>query len=140
VFHQIVIDPNMLRFLWFDDVGKENPVMVQYQFCRLVFGLTPSPAILTEVINHHITCYLMTELRMVETLSNGFYVDDFTCGAYSIGDGFDSYRKAKHFMNQGGLFNLHKWKTNSRILQQKIDAEEGAAANDMRELKLLGVS
>ena len=51
----------MLRFLWFDDVGKENPVMVQYQFCCLVFGLTPSPAILTEVINHHITRYLMTE-------------------------------------------------------------------------------
>ena len=76
-FHQIVIDlkdRNMLRFLWFDDVGKENPVIVQYQFCRLIFGLTPSPAILTEVINHHITRYLMTEPKTVEILSNGFYV------------------------------------------------------------------
>ena len=51
----------------------------------------------------------MTEPRIVETLSNGFYVDDFTCGASSIEEGFDSYQKAKHLMNQGG-FNLRKWK------------------------------
>ena len=42
-------------------------------------------------------------------------------------------------MNQGG-FNLRKWKTNSRILQQRIDAVEGEAVNEMLELKLLGVS
>ena len=47
-------------------------MMVQYQFCHLVFGLTPSPAILTGVINHYITRYLLTELTIVETLSNGF--------------------------------------------------------------------
>ena len=141
-FYQIVIDPknrNMLRFLWFDNVGKENPVTVQYQFCRLVFGLTPSPAILTGIINHHLTRYLLTEPTIVETLSNGFYVDDFTCDASSVEEGFNIYQKAKHLMNQGG-FNLHKWKTNSRILQQRIDAVEGEAVNEMFELKLLGVS
>ena len=96
-FRQIVIDPkdrNMLRFLWFDDVGKENPVTVQYQFCHLVFDLTPSPAILTGIINDHITRYLLTEPTIVETLSNGFYVDDFTCGASSIKEGFNMYQKA----------------------------------------------
>ena len=72
-------------------------------------------------------------------LSNGFYVDDFTCRASLIEEGFDSYQKAKHLMNQVG-FNIRKWKTNSRILQQSIDTKEGAAANDIRELKLLGVS
>ena len=48
-FHQIKIDPDdrrMLRFLWVDDITKEKPKIVHYQFCRLVFGLTPSPAIL----------------------------------------------------------------------------------------------
>ena len=118
-FHQVVIDPkdcNMLRFLWFDDIGKENPVTVQYQFCRLVFGLTPSPAILTEVINHHLTHYLLTEPKIVEILSNGFYVDDLTCGASSVEEGFHIYQKAKLLMKQGG-FNLRKWKTNSRRLQ-----------------------
>ena len=42
-------------------------------------------------------------------------------------------------MNQGG-FNLRKWKTNSKILQQRIVAVEGEAVNEMLELKLLGLS
>ena len=48
-FHQIEIDPDdrrMLRFLWVDDITKDKPDIVHYQFSRLVFGLTPSPAIL----------------------------------------------------------------------------------------------
>ena len=105
-------------------------MLARRTLCRLVFGLTPSPAILTGVINHHITRYLLTELTIVETLSNG---------ASSIEEGFNVYQKIKHLMNQGG-FNLRKWKTNSRILQQRIDAVEGKAVNEMLELKLLGVS
>ena len=49
-FHQIAIDPkdrDALKFLWIDDASKPNPKVVKYRFCRLVFGLTPSPAILT---------------------------------------------------------------------------------------------
>ena len=47
-FHQIVVNPadrDMLQFLWLEDSNDERTV-VQYQFCQLVFGLTPSPAIL----------------------------------------------------------------------------------------------
>jgi len=52
------------------------------------------------VINHHITHYLLTELTTVETLANGSYVDDFTCGASSIEEGLEIYQKAKHLMKQ----------------------------------------
>ncbi len=41
-------DRDFLRFLWFDDISKDKPSIVQYRFCRLVFGLTCSPAILGE--------------------------------------------------------------------------------------------
>ena len=75
-------------------------MVVQYQFCHLIFGLTPSPAILTEVINHHITHYLLTEPTMAEILLNGFYLDDFTCGVKSVEEGFNTYLKAKHLMKQ----------------------------------------
>ena len=49
-FYQILIAPDdrkLLRFLWVDDVFKDNPTVKQYQFRRLPFGLTPSPAILS---------------------------------------------------------------------------------------------
>ena len=139
-FHQIVVSPkdrNMLRFLWFDDIGKQNPQIIQYQFCRLVFGLTPSPAILNETIHHHVTRYLLTEPVIAEILASGFYVDDFTSGAQTVEEGFNIYQKARYLMKQGG-FNLRKWRTNSKNLQQKINLMQGESS-ESQKVRLLGV-
>jgi len=97
-FHQIVVKPddrNMLKFLWFDDIESPKPQIVQYRFCYLVFSLTPSQTILTETINHHIICYLMTEHNIAEILANEFYADDFKSGTQTIEKGFNLYQKAK---------------------------------------------
>ena len=59
-FHQIMINTNdrdMLRLLWVDDITSREPQVVQYRFCRLVFGITPSPAILQCVIRLHLSRY-----------------------------------------------------------------------------------
>ena len=56
-FYQVKIaqeDRRMARFPWFDDPNKERRTIRKYQFCRLVFGLVSSPAILTTVIQHHL--------------------------------------------------------------------------------------
>ena len=31
-----------LRFLWFDDVSKNNPEIVKYRFTRVIFDSSPS--------------------------------------------------------------------------------------------------
>ena len=51
-------DRDMLRFLWFKNIESHDPELVQLRFCRLVFGLRPSPAILGATINQHLdtTC------------------------------------------------------------------------------------
>ena len=139
-FHQIAVKPsdrNMLKFLWYNNIELQQPHIVQYRFCRLVFGLTPSPAILTETIHHHITRYLMTEPDIAEKLASGFYVDDFTSGAQTIEEGLKLYLRARQLMKQGG-FNLRKWKTNSKPLQQKINAA-AEEESDTPDVKLLGV-
>ena len=41
------IDRDMLRFLWFKEPNDLNSELVHYRFARLVFGLRPSPAILS---------------------------------------------------------------------------------------------
>lgn len=46
-------DRNMLRFLWFDDPGRDIPKIAQFRFNRLLFGLRPSPSILGATIAHH---------------------------------------------------------------------------------------
>ena len=70
-FHQVKIAPEdrrMVRFLWFDDLSKERPVIRKYQFCRLVFGLVSSPATLTSVLQHHLTVNEEKEPKIMSLL------------------------------------------------------------------------
>ena len=145
-FHQIMIeleDRNMLRLLWFDKVQEADPKIVQYRFCRLVFGLTPSPAILQGVIQHHLSRQRSNDPVVIELLSNTLYVDDFPGGASDVEGGYHLYCQSK---KKGG-FNLRKWRTNDSTLQQMIDRTEGEAAKNIpvsqpavdKPLKILGL-
>ena len=48
---------NMLRFLWLKDRYVLDSEVVQLQFCRLVFGLRPSPSILGATLTHHLDAH-----------------------------------------------------------------------------------
>jgi len=50
-------DRDMLRFLWFKEPYKAESEVAHFRFTRLVFGLRPSPAILSCVISHHLNKY-----------------------------------------------------------------------------------
>ena len=52
-------DRNFVRFLWFDDIHKENPSIVEYPFAHLVFGLTCSPSLLNTTAHHQLTKTLL---------------------------------------------------------------------------------
>ena len=109
-FHQIQINPDdrrMLRFLWFDDIFKEQPKIVQYQFCRLVFGLTPSPTILSSLIQHHLEINKEKEPHIASLLQDSFYVDDFVGGATDDRHALEIYEKSSKIMKDGG-FTLRK--------------------------------
>ena len=143
-FHQIVIDEgdrDFLRFLWFDNITDIKPRIIQYRFTRLVFGLTPSPAILNSVIQTHLTRFLLSEPILSRQLAEGLYVDDFTCGAGTVEEGFSIYKGAKQLMKRGG-FNLRKWHSNSVDLQQRIDQLENANKSQSysTQVKILGIS
>ena len=109
-------DWNMLRLLWFNGVQGTKPEIVQYRFCRLVFGLTPSPAILQGVIQHHLSRQKTSDPVVIELLSNTLYVDDFPEGADDVKKGYHLYCESKDIMKKGG-FNLRKWRTNDSLLQ-----------------------
>ncbi|XP_068734616.1 uncharacterized protein [Montipora capricornis] len=71
-------DRDMVRFLWFKDPSNPNSEIVQLRFTRLVFGLRPSPAILTSTIRHHRDAHVSEEFKpdFIELLKNSLYVDD----------------------------------------------------------------
>ena len=135
-FHQIQINPDdraMLRFLWFDDISKDHPEIVQYQFCRLVFGLTPSPAILSSLIQHHLELNKEKEPQIVSLLQDSFYVDDFVGGASHDDLAIEIYEKSKGIMNAGG-FALRKWTSNSKAFRERVAVDTQVAILKPKEL------
>ena len=141
-FHQIIINPedrDMLRMLWYENINLTPKEIVQYRFCRLVFGLTPSPAILRGVIRHHLLQYRGSHTQVAQFLLDTLYVDDLPGGATDDKNGFEFYQQAKEIMKIGG-FNLRKWRSNSHTLQQQIsEAEEEAVSEVPRVVRVLGL-
>ena len=90
---------DMLRFLWFKNPIETTPEVIQLRFCRLVFGLRPSPSILGSTIRYHLdSCEkLNPELSyVISLLRERLYVDDFLGGA-------DSIKKAEEIYNGTNL-------------------------------------
>ena len=130
-FHQILIAPDdrkMLRFLWFDDVFKDNPTIEQYQFRRLPFGLTPSPAILSTIIHHHLSPRDQKDGEVGSLLKESLYVDDFAGGAYNDDEAVEVYQTSQHIMDAGG-FRLRKWHSNSSYVRDIIANDLDAGLN-----------
>lgn len=110
----ISIDPSngdMLRFLWVKDLGDLNSKILEMRFCRLVFGLRPSPAILGATITYHLDKFKETNREaseIVDIIKNSLYVDDFVSGRDCEQKAFKMYQGTKNITSKGG-FDLRKW-------------------------------
>ena len=120
----------MLRFLWFDDIEKDCPKIKQFQFRRLVFGLTPSPAILASTIKHHISKYEEKEPDVTSLLSSSLFVDDLAGGVFHENDTVDLYDKVQGIMKEGG-FSLRKWNSNCQSFRERIKQSEERGQSTM---------
>ena len=116
-------DRDMLRFLWFNNPEQPDSEVTHFRFTRLVFGLRPSPAILSCVISHHLRKYREKYPELVQSIENSLYVDDLIAGEETVERAFNLYSKAKKFMADGN-FNLRKWNSNSNALLAKIKLAE----------------
>ena len=124
-FHHIHIateDRPLLKFPWFEDITQEPPTLKEYEFRRLPFGLTPSPAILSTAISHHLSSYKEVEPNIVAMLLESMYVDDFAGGASNDDQALRVHCKSEELMSQGG-FTFRKWHSNSAYVRDYIVAE-----------------
>ena len=136
-FLSVSINPNqrdLLRFLWYDDISKNEPEITFLRFTRLVFGLTCSPFILNQTIRHHLDQYKEEDHSFVSTVEKSLYVDDFAFSMNSENDCFELYAKLKSCFAEGG-FNMRKWATNSPTLAERIRKAEEKTATKSAEIK-----
>lgn len=83
-----------------------------------MFGLRPSPAILASTIQHHLDSQVSEEFKphFIELLEE----DDLVTGEGDEAKALELCSRSKSLMQRGG-FNLRKWKTNSKIVQEAIN-------------------
>ena len=116
-------DRDVLRFLWVNDIAEDPPEVCLLRFTRVVFGVSSSPFLLNATIKHHLEQFSESHPDVVSKLIQSAYVDDIVTGASSEDEAFNLYLESKELFRRGG-FNLRKFLTNAKSLQQKIDDAE----------------
>ena len=148
-FHQISIHPDdrdYMRFLWFKDPFKldketfENNELIEYRFCRVLMGATPSPFLLSATLQEHMQRNCTDEPELASKFLESIHVDDLTTGAEGDSAAFEFYDNCKTKLKKGG-FNLRKFKSNSKNLESWIVKDFGSNELEKGEqTKVLGVS
>ena len=105
---------------------------------RVPFGVSSSPFLLAATVRHHLKQYEEENPKVVRTIRECLYVDDFISGADSSGAAEELCVKAREIMASAGM-DLCKWKTNSPELQQKWSQERQEQGKDSTPLKVLGL-
>ena len=123
-------DRDMLWFLWVKDIKQEPPEFIVYRFKRVVFGVSSSPFLLNTTVRFHLEKYLKTHEVQVCQLLYSTYVDDIIAGGETE-EAFELYVRSKQIF-QGG-FNLRKFLTNSKHLQEEIDLKETQCTSNSLE-------
>ena len=86
-------DREVLQFLWFNDVMKEYPNMIELQFSCVVFGVSSSTSQCHNraspgEISHY-------QPRMVTPISCSIYVNDVVFGAENEEHAYKLYQESK---------------------------------------------
>ena len=115
-------DRDYLRFLWIDDITSGCPKLQVYRYARVAFGVSSSPFLLNATIRHHLTSADVPR-EFAERVLKGLYVDDFVGGDDSDNSVFEMYENLKSSFKNGG-FNMRKWVSNSKVLQERIEQSE----------------
>ena len=127
-FLQISLHPedrDVVRFLCFKNIKDidfnnfDENEFTEFRFTRILFGLAPSPFLLSATLIKHMTQFIKEDIIFVETLLNSLHVDDVNVGARCVEAGYKFYLKTKRkFLKDG--FNLRKFCSYSRVLEQIV--------------------
>ena len=130
-------DRDALRFIWLDDIHKDNPKEVVYRFCRVVFGVTSSTFLLNPTIKQHLQKYANGNPELVQSLLNSLYVETWRLGSRPSKEGSmcsliqgNSWRKADLIFGSGSQFHRNygascKIATNSPNTKHESSSNKG---------------
>ncbi|KAJ0170919.1 hypothetical protein K1T71_013691 [Dendrolimus kikuchii] len=99
---------DFLKFLWWENKSTEN--IVVYRHCRVVFGLTCSPFLLSATIQHHLNKTSGKYLETAQLLKKSFYVDNCITSLDTEKEVHKFIEESRAIMEMA-KFNLRLWVT-----------------------------
>lgn len=99
-----------LLCLWWDNVT--------YRFCRMPFGLSCSPFLLSAVFLCHMEAHRTHDPSLIDKLEKSFYVDDLIISLPTPTEVADFKTRASKVMDDGH-FNLRKWRCSHHDLDNE---------------------
>lgn len=109
-FLQIAIHPDhkqIVRFLCVEDVTAIRPVVKDFIWKRLPFGLTSSPFILRAVLLKHLKQYETEFPGITESILGQLYLDDWMGGADNPGTAKEQVIQTQQILDEA-KFSLSK--------------------------------
>ena len=128
MYHQVrvpVSDRDYLRFLWYPDDDFTRPPEI-YRMCVHLFGATSSPACAIAALNQTAKSGLGEyKDEVVNTILNDFYVDDCLKSIANEDQAISMVKDLRSLCQSGG-FNVKKWVSNSRRVNESLPLEDRA--------------
>lgn len=107
-------DRDATRFLWLKDkdklVNDTNNLQV-YRLCRVLFGATPSPFLLSATIQHHLK---QKDTWIAKDLMSTMYMDNIVTGTDCKENAFIYYTESRRHLQQAGM-NLRQWVSTQKL-------------------------
>ena len=120
-----VDDKDLLRFLWLRNIEKIdfdemiNNEIIEYRCCRVLFGLKPSPHLVSAVLRMHIMSYYCENSDLIEKIFNSLHVDDLLTSEGTDDEALKFYSSVKSCLAADN-FNLRKFSSNSKKLENLV--------------------
>lgn len=113
-------DRDALRFHW---LSNEDPHQVRtYRFTRALFGLGPSPFLLSGVMRHHLDTCRAEHPERVGEIEHELYVNDLLMGGATTAEVKEKKIETIDIFSQAA-FHLHKWHSNVKALEDDPTAD-----------------
>ena len=116
-------DKDFLRFLWVDEINSDDPSLVFYRFCRVVFGLCSSLFLLNGTLHYHLRNYFLENPELLKILLKSFHVDDFVSEKDNKPETLDLCLQIRECLAEAG-FSLHKWACSDPEIMKLLNEKE----------------
>ena len=126
---------NYLKFFWKADINDSNVSV--YKFCRVMFGLKPSPFILNAVLRIHFDTFLQHS-PYLDRIKSSFYVDDMVCGCDTEEQAIEIATIVNDCLANAS-FQCHKWQSNSLEVKRNLISKNFNCSQEQAQ-SVLGLS